>query len=216
MVTIVISALALIAAAVGIVLIGYRLLKFPHEGLPNLFSYHKLGSIEGNLPDLQRVIVVAHSIEDPQNELREAVKKNFSKGIRYLFLVSKSTAQDELQGYYKIFRTLAEIVTKSGPNLVDIQELPYDWPSFPYVLYETRPADSSEPNFLVFRGSQKKEGIADYYSPVDSGPAYIIARAVLSDSPHPITVRSDQFEQASNVLSFPEQPAGETEVAAVN
>jgi hypothetical protein len=200
--------IVLLGVGIGLAIVGYHLIRFPHEGLKNIISYHALGEIEGSLPDLERVIVVADRIEDPEHELRDAVRANFAKGVRYLFLVSKSTAQAELQGYYKIFRALAEIVTKNPvTNLVDIQELPYDWPNFPYVFYETKSKGASQPNFVAFRGSQRREGIADFYSPVESGAAYILARAVLSDSPHPITVTSDQFEEAGNVLSFPEDRA---------
>lgn len=192
--------------AVALAAIGYRLLRFPEEGLKTVFSYRTLGQIEGSLPDLERVIVVAHRVEEPTHELREAVKLNFRRGLKYLFLVSQSTAEEELLGYYKIFRALAEIETKkSATDLVDIQELPYDWPNFPYVFYETRARGTAEPSFVAFRGNQKQEGIANFYSPVEGPNAYILARAVLSDSPHPIGVRSEQFEEAAKVLPFPEE-----------
>jgi len=201
-----IQSAALVIAAVGLAIVGYRLLRFPAIGL-NRLSDHDLGRLEGSLTDLRRVIVIAHEIEDPEHELRAAVQENFRRGVKYLFLISKSTARNELKGYYRIFKTLAEIVIEKhdlqhDPNvLVEIQGLPYDWPDYPYVFYEAE-VNGSGSTFIAFRGSQAKEGIADFYSPVPARYAHTIARAVLSEAPHPIEITADQFTDNSNVVSI--------------
>jgi hypothetical protein len=195
--------------AVGISVAGYYLLYFPERGLPGRLSVHDIGRIEGTLPGLLRVIVIADQVEDPTNELRKAVEKNLANGVHYLFLVSKSRGQTELDGYYLIFKTIKVIITKrlqrtDGIGTVDIQELPYDWPDYPYVFYETEDQAGSI-SFVAFRGNQPKEGIAEFYSQVDAHYAYTIARAVLSEAPQPIQVTADQFADGSNVVPYPTQ-----------
>ena len=104
--------LVLAGVAVGIGVVAYSVLRLPRNGLVGPFDVRVLGRIEGSLPDLKRVIVIADQIEDPEDELRRAVKHNFQKGVHYLFLISKSRAPQELDRYVKIFMTLAEIITK--------------------------------------------------------------------------------------------------------
>src|ERR1700688_1022405 len=193
--------------ALGLLAVAYRLLRYPYKGLSSVFDTHALGRLERSLPFLKRVIVIATKVEDPQNELRKAVKANFNRGVRYLFLISKSTARDALNGYYQIFQTLARIEGKSAEanHLVDIQELPYDWLDYPYVFYELREPDTNESSFVAFRGNQQLEGIADLYSPVTPRYAHTIASAVLSGAPQPIAVRSDQFKEAGKLLAFSQE-----------
>lgn len=195
--------LAIVVA--GISVAGYYLLRFPERGLPGRLNVRDLGRIEGALPALQRVIVIADQVEDPADELRKAVKKNLANGVHYLFLISKSRGQMELDGYYRIFETLASIVKRhqqaDGAGTVDIQELPYDWPDYPYVFYETKDQAGSL-SFVAFRGNERKEGIAEFYSPVDARYAYTIARAVLSEAPQQIQVTADQFPDGSNVVGI--------------
>lgn len=67
--------LLLAAVAVAIAVVCYQILHLPKHGLRGPFGVSVLGRIEGSLPGLRRVIVVADRIEDPQDELRKAVQR---------------------------------------------------------------------------------------------------------------------------------------------
>lgn len=192
-------------ALLSIVGVGaYQLLKHPYKGLQRLLTVNDLGRLEGTLPNLNRVIVIADHVEDPQDELRDAVKANFQRGVQYLFLVSKSKAPKEVRGFFRIFEVLAGVITDNlgdhalrADQLVKIQSLPYDWPTFPYIFYELD--TKSESRFLAIRGNQLKEGIAEFYTPVEPAYAHMIAAAVLSGAPEPIPTDESKFKQ-SDVL----------------
>ena len=143
--------------------------------------------------------MIADQIEDPEDELRRAVKHNFQKGVHYLFLISKSRAPQELDRYVKIFMTLAEIITKKN-DLVEIRQLPYDWPDYPYVFYETLSTSAPRATFIAFRGNQRREGIADEYFGVPPHFAHTIAVSVLSGAPEKIVVEAEDFETPTNVV----------------
>lgn len=53
-------------------------------------SLTELARFEEELPPGSAVIVLAHTIENPQEALRAAVQDSFQQGIRYIFLVSQS------------------------------------------------------------------------------------------------------------------------------
>lgn len=193
-------------AAIGICFAGYYLLYFPERGLPGRLSVHDLGRIESTVPNLSRVIVIADHVEDPVDELRRAVEKNLANGVDYLFLISKSKGQKELDGYYRIFATLPSIVTTRCQKAdevgkVDIQELPYDWQDYPYVFYESKDSAGST-SFGAVRGNEPREGIAEFYSVVDARYAYTIGRAVLSEAPRAIQVTADQFPDSSQLYPY--------------
>jgi hypothetical protein len=157
-------------AVIGICFADYYLLRFPERVLPGRLSVHDLGRIESTIANLSRVIVIADRVEPPVDELRRAVEKNLANGVDYLFLISKSRGQKELDGYYGIFKTLCSVVTSrcqkvDNVGTVDIQELPYDWQDYPYVFYESKdPAGSI--SYVAVRGNQAKEGIAEFYAVV--------------------------------------------------
>jgi hypothetical protein len=154
------------------------------------FTVESLAHLEAEIQDLRRVVVICDHVEPPEHRLAGAVEANFGRGVKYLFLVSQSRAKHELNGYFKIFQALAEIhlarsSTDSKLNdLVEIQQLPYDWDDFPYVFYQTE--QTSGLRTVAFRGDQLREGIAENYSRVDPRYAHTIARSVLADSPRPI------------------------------
>jgi hypothetical protein len=167
-----------------------------------------LGLVEGNLDSLSQVIVVADHVEAPSDELQRAVEKNFSRGVQYQFLVSQSKAEEALVGYYRIFETLATIVSeRSGKivnarNLVTIQQLPYDWVEIPYVFYRISPSDRlDDVRYVAVRGNQRREGIAEFYTYLDPEYAHMIARAILSDAPSPIIVKREEFK-GNNVVNL--------------
>lgn len=152
-----------------------------------------LGIIERGLVDLVQVVVVAHTVEKPTSTLLEAVEANCLREVpvKYLFLISQSQADNALNGYYKMFMTIAEIAfEKRDDNLdpadyVHIKRLSYDWTSVPYIFYQCAEKDSSVKRTITFRGNQKCEGIADYYKQVSASS--VMAQAILSGAPEEIS-----------------------------
>ncbi|WP_133054649.1 hypothetical protein, partial [Niastella populi] len=53
------------------------------DNFPEKLTEKTLGRLEGRIRNLRQVIVVADKIEDPQNDLREAMKKNFGNNVKY-------------------------------------------------------------------------------------------------------------------------------------
>ena len=120
----------------------------------------RLGRLEGDIPDLERVIIMCHKVEPPDGALRDAVERNFGRGVRYLFLISHEHAHEELRGYYRIFQALAQIhIDRKGgakaiEDLVDIKKLLYTWDDYPYIFYQSRTAGDLQT--VAYRGSQRR------------------------------------------------------------
>lgn len=152
-------------------------------------SVERLAIVERDLPNLKQVIVVADRLEKPSSTLEDAVEDNFKKGVKYLFLVSHSTAERELTGYFLIFEALAKIaLSESGKNVnirdhVEIKRLPYDWPDVPYIFYQYSPDDTDERYTVAFRGNEKGEGIAEFYEHLSSSSSKAIIMALLAEAP---------------------------------
>ena len=182
--------------------------------LPSGIPLKQIGLIERDLTHLRTVIVLADTVERPTAELSEAVEYNFSRGVKYLFLVSNNRLPQQLDGYYGIFEALARIVLKRTPNssatlrdLIDIQQLPYNWDDYPYIFYRLE-LPSGEIKTLAFRGDKLHKGIAEHYGRVDPIYAHTIARAIMADAPRPLPVTDfggarDQF----NITVAPELSA---------
>mgnify|MGYP001569925785 CR=1 FL=1 len=210
----VLAIVPLVAAFAGLLytLINFHRLRLSPLALPHCrdrLTVDGIAEIEKHLANLKRVIVLAHRIEKPLDDLSEAVEYNFQRGVRYLFLVSQSQADQEVQGYYQIFETLAKIViyktsaAKQIKDLVDIQQLPYDWDDYPYIFYQVEDATGASKT-IAFRGDQLREGIADAYVRVEPTYAHTIARSVLADAPRPLAarVRIEEFEVAPDSVRF--------------
>lgn len=211
-----------IAAAIAIVTTR-MLLQPPHRrlgqqvDLPSGIPVSEIGKIERDLPYLQMVIVIADTVEKPAASLSEAVEHNFGRHVKYLFLVSPETVSQEIEGYYTLFETLAKIVIrrKLGPSkqlkdLVDIQQLPYNWDDYPHIFYRLE-LPSGEKKTLAFRGDKLNKGIAAHYARVDPAYAHTIWRAVTSDAPKSVAVSHinmdrDQFH-IDPKLQLPHVPA---------
>lgn len=153
---------------------------------PLFFTVEELGRIEGTLPNLVRVLVVANKIEKPEGELGRAVESNFSRGVRYLFLISSSKAASEKLGYYKLFEAYAEI-RGSAKDTLDIKALPFEWDDYPIIFYQTRD-DTGVLASIAFRGTELLEGIANYYERVPAAYAHTIATSLLADAPADVNV----------------------------
>lgn len=201
-----------VIAVVSALLLVTRLLSSPHIGIPHVFTVHDLGRLESSFQDLISVIVIANTVDDPKDELRHAVEQNFSRGVKYRFLISKSNAERELNGYYRIFEVLSEIAQRhKAPHeldhLVSIEALPYEWLEYPFVFYELRDADHGRTWFVAVRGTKRLKGIAPYYVKVEPEYAHMIARAVMSDAPSSLIVSRPQFKE-TKVLPFASAQAG--------
>lgn len=151
----------------------------------------ELGVIERDMKDLKRVIVIANQVEKPHSSLEEAVDDNFNEGIQYLFLVSKSKAETELESYYTIFEARAKIVAKklgiAKDSLIQIKRLPFDWDNYPYILYQCeRQGDSSQLVTYAFRGNEVRRGISHSYESVVGEDAHTIALTVTAGAPSDI------------------------------
>ena len=160
---------------------------------------------------LEQVIVVAHKIEEPTDVLRESVKRNFSKGVRYLFLVSHSNAKNELrEGYYRDFELIAQRSIKKYEryfevsDLVKIHQLPYEWDDYPYIFYRVRDSAAERVKTIAFRGLEKLEGIANKYIYVPPAYARTIAKAILADAPVPLLAykefADDEFDDVRELV----------------
>jgi hypothetical protein len=144
--------------------------------LPDCILAEELGEIEGSLPGLLSVTVVAHRIEDPSDnvKLQQAVVKNLRKKIKYEFLISPSNAISERLGYYQIFKVYVEQSFPDMPtnNLVSISSLAQEWNDYPYVFYTIEA--KGKHYTIAYRGTQSQEGIANEYQLVDKNNAQII------------------------------------------
>ena len=165
-----------------------------HTQIARFISVKKMGLIERDFPNLKQVIVVADNVEKPSGTLGDAVEDNFREKVKYLFLVSKSRADRELNGYFLMFEALAKkaIAEMDGSimlrDLVEIRRLSYDWPDVPYIFYQYAIGDSDERLTTAFRGNQKKEGIADAYEHLAAAHSQAIALALLAEAPAEIRV----------------------------
>lgn len=193
---------------IALVFTSYRLFKNPRVGMRNFITVEQLALIEGGMPELDQVIVVAHRVEAPANGLRTSVKKNLAAGVKYLFLISQSRAESEMRGYYIVFEKIAEEVIemqrsqKQVHDLVCIQKLPYDWDDVPYIFYQLRTPEGTRT--IALRGTQKHEGIDENYMYVRPRLAHTIAKTVMHGAPQPvqdgIIVEDKQFVSPANVV----------------
>lgn len=154
-------------------------------------SVEDLGGIELRLQNLKRVLVVANKIERPEGSLARAVESNFKKGVDYLFLISRSKAATEKTRYYKLFEAYASM-SGADNSLLDIKALPFEWDDYPIIFYQTRDTKGILAT-IAFRGTELREGIAEYYQRVPAEYAHTIATTLLSDAPS--DVEASAFSQ---------------------
>ncbi|HEY2975317.1 MAG TPA: hypothetical protein VGJ48_22565 [Pyrinomonadaceae bacterium] len=176
----------LLIAAVGIIFVAWRLLRDPRKLLKDFIPVSELGLYEGSLATLERAVIVAHRIENPEDSLREAVRNNIGRGVHYLFLVSRSKFADEKQLGYQLFAVFVDMVLRDGKSgakvedFLEIRPLPYDWEDTPYIFYELREEERrGVRRIIALRGNQKREGIAEGYFKVDPPFARTIYRSVI-------------------------------------
>lgn len=198
--------LTIVSALVAAGLLLYTLLNYKNlvptrHGYPvpvgGTISLDKLALIERCTVNLEQVIVAADVVRDPAGSpLLVPVKVNFGRQVKYLFLVSKSRAAEELAGYYRVFEAYAQI--ELGPDatqselkeLIDIRELSYDWTTYPHVFYQARNSDG-EKTTVAFRGNSLGVGYSDKYTRLGPEEAHTIATAILADAP--VSLVQDDF-----------------------
>lgn len=176
----------LLSFGIGAGVILFTILNY--DKLARFLPVARLSVIEKDLVNLRTVIVVADRVERPTGALEDAVEDNFGENVKYLFLVSKKRAENELSGYFLIFEALAKkaIAKMDEPvhisDLVEIRNLTYDWPDVPYIFYQHESTDG-ELLTAAFRGNQKGEGIADAYEQLTDSHSLAIASALLAEAP---------------------------------
>ncbi len=182
----------------------YTFLK--RKRLSNFISLKDIGVFERDLKNLKQVIVVASKVEKPSSTLAEAVEDNFIEGVKYLFLVSKSSAEKELNGYYLIFEALAKIASNkvdrkiNVKELVEIKKLEYDWLDFPLIIYQFESGENAKARIsIAFKGNQKGEGIADYYERLDPRHSESFINSLLANASNEIRRNLTLIE---NVVPF--------------
>ena len=186
--------------------------------LPSGIAVHEIGTIERDLAHLEAVTIIADKVERPTDTLSQAVEHNFSRGVKYLFLVSGAREPDEVRGYFEIFEAMARVVLarqqkkdKSVRDLIEIKQLPYTWDDYPLIFYRVR-LSNGKAKTLAFRGDQLQEGIADHYGRLEPSLAHTIARAIVSDGPSDVpefVIERENFDVTSKVLRFDQRRAGE-------
>jgi len=176
----------------------YDISKFFHGS--EYITLEQLGELEGSLPDLVRVMIVADKIEKPEGTLGKAVESNFSKNVEYLFLISSSMAPSEKGKYYKLFEAYHQINNPEA-NLLDIKALPFEWDNYPIIFYQFK--DNEKFAIVAFRGSDLKKGITKLYERIPAEYAHTIAKSLLADAPKDVTqtgtFERGHFEDGENI-----------------
>src|SRR5436309_1658612 len=173
--------------------------------LPTGISVKDIGFIERDLENLKMVIVIADKVERPTSQLSDAVEYNFSRGVKYLFLVSADRAQKELQAYITLFEAFARLELNKRPpgasqdikDLIEIKQLPYNWDDYPYIFYQVQ-LPNGKTKTLAFRSDELHEGIANHYGRVDPIYAHTIARAIKEEAPRSVALPAMEREQFDN------------------
>jgi hypothetical protein len=160
--------------------------------VPAILTHEKWAEFEASVRDLIQVIVVADTVDQPVNGLQRAVLENFKRGVKYLFIVSSSKAEQELTGFYKLFEGLANAaitklnVQSTVRDLVSIKCLSHDWDNVPYIFYRTQAKNCNHAVTIAFRGDVENAGIANRYVAVDPDTAEAMFKFMMGDPPKEI------------------------------
>lgn len=167
--------------------------------LPLNINEKSLGLLEGCNPQLREVLVVAHQVEEPQNGLLRAVRKNFQSNVKYRFLISKSKYEKEKDRYIKVFQGYANIDSAEDVthnDLIFVHKLKHEWEDVPYLFYRCiQEGDQNKEFIFAYRGSQIFEGIADKYFLMEPAQAHTIFRLVES-------ISEEQIPTIAELVSF--------------
>ncbi len=193
--TIILNILTITPFLVAIVMTYYVIRN--RDNISKFVSVRKLGVFERDLEGLIQVVVLAHRIEDPVNTFGEAVEDNFEEGVKYLFLVSSSASEEDLENDLLVFKEIAKRASNKSKKeikageLVQMKKLPYEWHEVPYIFYQFQKEDSLDQDdnryTLAYRGNQKGEGIADFYEKLSASQSHALLTAILHEAPKEIS-----------------------------
>jgi hypothetical protein len=192
--------LALIAASIGTLI---HVFKDPGR-YSKYISVRKVGILERDLLRLRRVIVVANQIDPPTGTLLEAVKDNFSEGVHYLFLVSKSQGTSAREEWFQLFEAIARVVKYQKKfdipvdELVNIKTLDYEWPSEPHIFYQYESTEDCELTTVCFRGNSSGHGISEFYEIITDSSIEAMLRGLLGGAPSDVEIGSIVLDDNPN------------------
>jgi hypothetical protein len=192
--------------------------------------------VEKDLSNLARVIVMCDRVDPPTSGFLDAVKDNFSTGVRYVFLVSSRATTEEIERYVRMFEKIevairaeqdarAELPDYSNgarigkDPLFEMHRLNQEWNDYPYICYEFFSNDTeSSPQYLMYRGSELGVGIASEYVRISPETAYsLIKRAdalkqfIAAERDHFVDGRAGTLSNeplVDNVVSIPSRAGG--------
>src|SRR6266446_5600822 len=174
--------------------------------VPIRLDQENWAEFERKVHNLKQVIVVADIVQEPLETLRDAVIHNFSRGVRYSFIVSRSKAISERNGYLKIFEGLAQIAISKHhlkvkvDELVSIESFEDEWQCVPFVFYRVEDTDApiSAPTrlrTLAFWGDKWFAGIANNYESLPPPVADALATSLMAGAPRPVKTLLEQLEK---------------------
>jgi hypothetical protein len=145
----------------------------------------ELANLENSISELSDIIIACHQIEQPKGLLLEAVERNMSRGIRYSFLISRSSFNSEKDSYYQIFLAIAKIVSvkygvRKVEDLIRIKALRTEWKMFPTIFYKTIKDAKDIEATIVYRGTETEKGICTRYNLVDIDVASMLYDLIVS------------------------------------
>ena len=179
--------------------------------LPIDISKEYLGYIEGNNKLLKEVIVIAHRLEDPGQDIKllQAVKNNFKKNIPYRFIISNSSFEEEKKKYIKIFEAYANsaTLTPCTRDLIKVNKLGCEWKDVPYIFYFSKQEFSSSSNdtfIFGYRGIKTGEGIDERYILMEPSHAYTVFKLVETLIGEKIVkkIELSNFDGLSNIIEI--------------
>jgi len=161
-----------------------------------------IAALERELPDLDMVVVFAHTIEKPPEPLRDAVEANLARGVRYRFLISPSSRQSEATIFLSDLVTSAKYVKSKYKiktpvdEMVSLESLTSEWDDVPYIFYRLKTSgdDPDVRSTIVFRGESRHSGLASVYHSVPASIAHTVKRFLLAQESEPINLAVQDFE----------------------
>ena len=192
----------------------------------DVISLQDFALIERDLKNLKEVIGLSDTVEAPSERLFDAIKDNFTEGVRYRFFISNRNYERDKSTRLKFFHD-AEIVAhqisgnktdhEESPPLTSIINLNYDHREEPYVFLISQ-AEGKPSEAMCFRGTDKEKGISQEYVFLDPKSAQTMYNLLLQTggeffsnrpnqefvemSPDKLPLRANRDIVGSNVTKF--------------
>ncbi|WP_375443696.1 hypothetical protein [uncultured Fibrella sp.] len=131
--------------------------------LKYITTYNDLGIIESSLKNLKHIVIFTDYVEEPQEGLREAVKNNIQKGIKYTFIVSESNFESERDKYLSFFyKILPKVEVDANLNIYGFN---FEWNPPKCIFYELdHDPEDIEIHVLGYWGLGKENGVTINYA----------------------------------------------------